>query len=293
MSNIHSGSFTLARRVASLGLAALLILASCSSIHRPYDFDPDELSAPYAAERELTWVVVPIRNESGVSVADELRLTDALVATLQEANGLTVLPLNRTLEAMRAAGLPQIDSAAHATHLARRMNADAVIVGALTAWDPYEPPKVGISLSLYARSDTMGVFDLSGLDPRQLAMASSDRDPWDVRSDPSRALSSIALHIDGANGEVRAALERYASGRIDPNAATGWKGYLTVMRRFERFACFYASEALLRAERDRLIAQAAELKARKSAAQAERDQRDSQLNTVGAKRALTGVHGGT
>lgn len=281
-------------RTATLALGAVLLLTllvplGCQSHRKPWNADPDRLASPYATEREVVWAVVPIRNESGVAVADELRLTDALVATIEEIRGVSALPLNRTLAAMRAAGIAEVDSAAQATALARRMNADAVVVASLTAWDPYEPPKLGINLALFARSDSMGVIDTTGLDPRRLAMASTDRDPWDFRHDPSEPLSVVTLHLDANNGAIRAAVKAYADGRADPNSATGWQGYFTTMHRFERFACFYATHRLLRQEHDRLVAQADALEQRRRDADAERAKHLEHMDAVGSHRALMGI----
>ncbi len=278
---------TLALLVAAI--SSIAGFPGCTNHKQAWNDEPFSLRSPYTTQRDVVWVIAPIRNESGVSVADELRLADSLVSTIQEIRGVSAVPMNRTLAAMRAAGLPEIDNAAQATALARRMNADAVLVGSLTDWDPYEPPRLGLAIALYARSDSMGVIDTTGLDPRRLTMASSDRDPWDFRHDPSEPLSVVALHLDGSNGEVRADLRRFASGRIDPNSATGWKGYLAAMSRFERFACFELTRRLLASEADRLVAQKDAMNKRQAELAAERDAQREQMDTIGAERALMGI----
>jgi hypothetical protein len=273
------------------GLAAIVacVLPACQSHKAIYNHNPRTLTSPYDTPRDVIWVVPPIRNESGVAVADELRLTDALIATVQETEGITALPLNRTLAAMRAAGLPEIDAAPEATALARRMNADAVVIASLTAWDPYDPPQLGLTLALYARSESMGVVDVTGLNPRELSMAATDQSPWSRMHDPSKPLSVVALHIDGSNGAIRSRLEKYASGRIDPNSATGWQGYLSVMQRFERFACFHAANELLRHEHERLIADAERLRRLDERQAGDREADAAQLDAIGASRVLMGV----
>jgi hypothetical protein len=281
----------------ALSVVALLAVAAalpgCGHAPKAWNDDPISLATPYANTDEIVWVVVPVRNESGVSVADPLRVTDALVNALQETRGVLAVPLNRTLDAMQVAGLAQIDNAAQATALARRMQADAVVVGTLTSWQPYDPPAIGLSIALYARSDAMGVIDLTGLDPRELSRAASDTDPYDFRHDPSLPLSVVALHLDGANGAVRDDLRRFADGRADPNSATGWQGYLAAMSRFERYAAFAVVRELLQREHARLASQAQRAEdARRARVQPQADVQEAeaaQADLVGRDRVLAPI----
>lgn len=254
--------------VGLLGQAALklvvfvfaLAVGGCASSQRPWPADPMSLTAPYRAANggDLVWAVAPLSNESGVSVADELRITDRLVEEIRQTSGLTALPLNRTIEAMRAAELPSIDSPEQARTLARRMGVDAIVVGTLTAWGPYEPPEIGITLALYpAAPDAMRSGAAPGLiDPFELTKAS--RGPVTIGANAARtdtettALSEVSAHLSGVNGAVRERVKAYGTGRADPNSATGWRGYFTSMSRFERFAAFEMVRLLLEEERRRL-----------------------------------------
>lgn len=286
LAGLRSGAM-LALVLSSIALISVLgLISGCGHQPRPWKTDPQGLTAPYAPGRDVVWVVAPTNNESGVSVVDALRVADALVNAIQETEGISAVPLNRTLNAMQAAGLPRIETAAQATALARRMQADAVLVATITAWQPYEPPSIGLSVALFGRSDAMGVIDLTGLDPRSLSRASSDADPHGLRHDPSLPLAVIALHLDGANGAVRADLRRYADGRADPNSATGWQGYLTAMSRFERYAAFTAVRELLESEASRLIVQAQRREAIRETRNNSHSSHNKQGNLVGKERVL-------
>src|SRR5690606_19054749 len=110
-----------------------------------------------------------LRNESGTSAVDQLAISDTLVATVTQARGLRALPLNRVLDAMAALEMAHPQTPADLDRLARTLGADGVIVGSITAYDPYEPI-MGIALGLYARP---GALEHAGseepeINPRQL-----------------------------------------------------------------------------------------------------------------------------
>jgi len=215
---------------------------------------PQTLVAPYNTRQgDTVWAVGPMRNESGVSALDPLQISDILAATLQQTRGISVAPLNRTLGAMRALGLKQIASPADARQLAAQMGVDAIVVGTITAWDPYNPPQLGLSLALYGRSgsDQLALNQHQGLDPRMLeSEVTNSRLP--KGQNDSEPLSIVSKHFDGANDEVLFALRAYAQGRHDANSPLGWRSYLASMSLFTKFACFRLTGELLDRERLRL-----------------------------------------
>lgn len=240
------------RAVALLLALTPLVLIGCSTKPR-YASDPVTLTAPYANEREVVWAVAPFRNESGVSFADELRLSDAMVSQIVQARGITALPLNRSLEAMRTLGLPAVETRTQAIQLARQLNADAVLVGSITFWDPYDPPTLGMNLVLFARSETMQVLDRDEFNPRTLQTAPSDSNVRSETSSPDRAINQASVMYDASNGLVRDHIRTFAHARHDPESAMGWQRYTQSMARFEEFACFQALSQLLDNEYRRLI----------------------------------------
>ncbi len=214
---------------------------------------PAPLVAPYDARSgDVLWAIAPLRNETGVSVVDGAGIADTLAATFQEARGISTVPVNRTLAAMRALGMDEIASGADARRLALAMGVDGVIAGTVTAWDPYDPPRLGMSLALYSRPGGARLVDDDAVvDPRSLTSSPTER-----RLPPAGAgdapLSTVAEHLDGANHEVLAALRAYAEGRHDPNSALGWRGYLASMSLFTKFASHRLAGNLLDKERLRL-----------------------------------------
>lgn len=239
-----------------IGLVALaaVLLGGCAG-----DKDrltaPSEHIAPYDTSRGgPLWAVVPLRNESGTDAADSAAISDAVVGAVSQTRGLRALPLNRTLEAMRALGMQGIRDPTDIQKLAEAMGADGVIVGSITAYDPYEPV-LGLSLALYARPGSLAARGTETIDTRKLTYQ-----PTDYRFFPQSNFagagpaSAASEHLDGKNQGVQMAVREYAAGRSDPGSALGWKRYLKSMSLFTEFAAWQTVGRLLDQEWLRLAA---------------------------------------
>lgn len=202
------------------------------------------------------WAVVPLRNESGTSAVDTLRITDQLGASITQVRGLRAKPTNAVIDAMRALDIGVIDDPAQARALAEALGVDGLILGTITAYDPYDPPTIGISLALLDRTGQ----NASGnqLDPKRLSTQPTAYSYFPRTSRQSVPASSIALHLDGRNHAVLERVRRFAEGRHDTRGAYGWRRYLASMDLYERFAVDAAIGDLLEGERLRLGYAAAE-----------------------------------
>lgn len=209
-----------------------------------------ELRSPYDPPR--VWIVAPFRNESGNARVDELRVTDQLIRQLENASGLDVLPLNRTLEAMESLEMDVVRTPAEArTILATVGGADAILVGSITAYDPYDPPKLGLKLELYDPV-SRGGRSLSGMEVRELSRtATGDAAIGPMPGD--RPMSLISHHFDAADPDMRSLMKRYANRRgvtgIDDDE---WRLYRISMDLFTEFVSYVAGWRLLHAETVRL-----------------------------------------
>ncbi len=174
----HMLASTWSRTRALLLLFTLLGAAplGCASSKDPLG-TPTALVAPYETiQGDVLWAVAPPRNESGVGLLDPLTIADTLAATIQEVRGVSVVPVNRTIGAVRALGMYQVTSGADARRLALELGVDAVVVGSITAWNPYKPPRLGLSLALYGRPGSDRLTERSAdIDPRQLTSATTER----------------------------------------------------------------------------------------------------------------------
>ncbi len=267
-------SLTLRGAVFRLLVATAFVLTGCENADKLGT--PSVLIAPEYADGTPLWAVAPLRNESGVSGVDTATLSDQLVYAVQQVRGLRVVPLNRTLAAMRASGIPSVDNPAQARRLAEVMGVDAVIVGSVTAWDPYNPPKIGMSLALFTRQGAMKPAPVMvgsdgkpvpppapgpgpdpspgtgrGVDPVTLKTAPTEPPPPPPGM-ANRPTSTASEHLDGSNHEVQAAVKDYAEGRHETVSALGWRRYLSSVRLYADFACHRMVERLLDAERQRV-----------------------------------------
>ncbi len=231
----------------TLPLAACVLAALTACASRPRDVlvAPRTLTAPYDTARgEVLWAVVPLRNESGATIADELLLTDRVVGAIEEVQGIRCVPLARTLAAMQALKVSGVRTPGEARALAQAMGVDGVVVGSITAYEPYTP-MLGLSLALYPRTGFGGAT--TGLNPRDLTRATTEG-----AQNPSvpldRAVAVVSERWDAKNHQVLLDVKAFAEGRMKQRSAMGWRRYLASMDLFSEFASYRAIDALLQQE---------------------------------------------
>ena len=230
-----------------------LSLSACAKQGPPLKLvQPEPLVAPYPPQADVLWVVAPLSNESGTSLVDELAVTDELVNQIQQAQNVSVLPTNRALAGLRALGIPAVRTPEEAIALAAATGADATLVGTITAWDPYDPPTIGLTVALIPRTAKMR----GGLDPEPvtdpIALRTATREDTVPAATPVRPASAVSDLADGANHGVLAEVQRFAHGRHDDRTAMGWQIYVKSMRRYTEFVCYRVTKRLLGAEAARL-----------------------------------------
>ena len=145
--------------------AKVLLISGCSLMAGS---GAEPLVSPYPTQR--VWAIAPLRNESGSVQANGHTLADHLARQLENASNLNVLPVNRTLAVMETLEIAQISSPAQARQVLASLNADALVVGTITAYDPYDPPKLGLAIELYINK-RVEYFD--SLNVRKLTRAST------------------------------------------------------------------------------------------------------------------------
>ncbi len=232
-------------------------LMGCASANKDQLYEPLVLVRPGPlGGGDQLWAVVPLRNESGTSLGDPLRMADQLSASITEVTGLRSKPVNSVIDAMRTLDIEVIDNPEQARLLAQALGVDGLILGTITAYDPYDPPTIGISLALFDRTgqDTTG----GPLDPKVLSTQPNAYSYFPRTTRDSVPASSVALHLDGRNHAVLLRMQQFAAGRHDHRGAYGWRRYLASMDLYERFAAHVAIGDLLEGERLRLGYAAAE-----------------------------------
>lgn len=244
------------RRAATAVIAALSAaasLAGCSAFSGPPKLTPPApLVAPYGGEgSEVLWAVAPLRNESGTTLADPLVMSDKVIAAVSETKGLRCLPLNRSIEAMRSLEMSGVRSPSDALALAKTLGVDGILVGSITAYEPYEPT-LGLSLALYGRDGAMHSASAKPLDPRSLTGKASEGPSSGASNFALRPLSVYAEHLDGKNHQVLLDVQGYATGRSDPSSALGWRRYVASMDLYMEFGAHHALAGLLNEEQRRV-----------------------------------------
>jgi hypothetical protein len=96
-----------------------------------------------------TVAVAPFVNLSAERVVDGRRFALAYHAELQKIPGYQVIPVGVTEQAMVDLGI-DLDGPDDALKLAKALGADAIVVGAVTDYTPYYPPRIGLQVSWYA-----------------------------------------------------------------------------------------------------------------------------------------------
>ena len=212
---------------ATVILAA--VLAGCSST--PHYGTERQVALP-GTKRQI-WAVAPAVNLSGQRV-DPLLQADLAYQQLQQVDGITVIPVNRVAEVYAGLRIDQVTSAEQAEIVCEMLGADGLLIPTVTAYDPYDPPKVGASLQLFGRP--AGRRKQKLVNPRELARrAAPDPDePLPASTMPPQFLQVVGM-FDAANGSVRKAVNDYAKGRNDPVGPYGKDEYYVNMDRYSGF----------------------------------------------------------
>ena len=99
--------------------------------------------------RLKTVALVPFFNLSQEPDVDGRRFALAYFAELQKVPGFQVLPLGVSEVAMVEHQL-QMNNPDDVLKLAKILNVDAVVIGAITDYSPYYPPRIGMQVSWYS-----------------------------------------------------------------------------------------------------------------------------------------------
>ncbi|MEM9701987.1 MAG: hypothetical protein AAF907_06045 [Planctomycetota bacterium] len=98
--------------------------------------------------------VAPFLNLSAEPATDGRRFALAYATELQQVPGFEVVPVGVVEVAMKGSGLDPSDPS-EAVALAEMIGADSIVVGAVTDYSPYYPPRVGLKTAWYARDEAL------------------------------------------------------------------------------------------------------------------------------------------
>lgn len=192
----------------------------------------------------MTVAVAPALNLSGSADFDSDRFADLMASELGYAEGISVIPVSRVLAVMTAQGRTNVESPAHARDLAELLGADAILVFAVTEYDPYAPPSIGLSAQLYAaRSWTSG----GQVDPVAL---SEQATPAEARNQAStrRLLGQVQGVFDASHESIADDIRTFAQRRGADASPYGWRKYIVSQQHFIRYCCHAVIRRLLQGQ---------------------------------------------
>ena len=237
--------------MAVLG-ATLLGVAGCEKPPPPYGVERPTF---LPGRKRQVWAVAPVVNLSGERAVEPLLQADLVFEQLQQVSGLTVIPVNRTIEVMASLRLNKVQSEQQAAIICDLLGCDGLIVPTVTVYDPYNPPKLGASLQLFSKPPSFA--RQAGLDPREMARQASPPTDQSLPNGNSAngGIVQVVGMYDAQSGSVRSALFRYAEGRHDPIGPMGSKEYLVNMDRYCGFVYHVLIADLLNSPKLRRVVQ--------------------------------------
>jgi hypothetical protein len=240
-------AMTSAQSMKPAMLIAALAACVCACNSQEKLQPPSVLFSPY--NRPQIWAVAPLANESGVSTVRTDQIADALVEQIVQTQGLHAMPLNRVFAAMRKLQIRSIASPMEANALMIALQVDGLIVGTVTAYDPYSPLKLGAAVQLYHRDAPP---PMAAVDPVKLTRAPTELVAPAAMSQLAPTAQAANV-FDASNHQTLAWLDEYAAGRIDPGSAYGQRIYLVNMELYTQFVAYRLLHDLLESERARLM----------------------------------------
>ena len=153
------------RSIATTVFTALLLLACGCARETAPDYGVERALYLSSTARQ-TWAVAPVLNLSGQREVDPILQADLVYGQVQQVAGLNVLPVNRVVEVYRALKIDQVQSEEQAALVCQLLGCDALLVGTVSLYDPYDPPRMGASLQLFRSGKSV---QGQNVDPRELA----------------------------------------------------------------------------------------------------------------------------
>jgi len=198
---------------------------------------------PNRLMKPVTIAVAPAINQSGSTDFDPDRFADRMASELSYADGVSVIPVSRVLAVLLADGLERIESPAHALEVARSVGADGILVFSVTDYDPYDPPRIGISAQLYGAGTCPGV---ESLDPVALSRVGRlTASPPRTHRRHRRVLAETQQVFDASHESVVRDVKRYAALRGADDSPFGWRRYVVSQQGFIQYCCHATIQELL------------------------------------------------
>ena len=224
--------------MAVLGLLLGLVpVSGCSWQRKPAAAEPPP-------EPPQVVVVAPVLNLSNSVDWDPQKVTDILASEFQSFPNVVVVPVNRMMAALALEGKTIVETPRDALDLARELRADATIVAAITEYDPYDPPRVGIVMQWYSPAIQEAA---TAFDPVAASRAGADFAPaaeisYDAIVTPLFQVQEVFSAADeGVLEDIRA----YGRDRNGYDSQHGWQIHIKSQELFIRYCCWASIRSML------------------------------------------------
>ena len=199
----------------------------------------------------MTIAVAPALNFSGSADFDRNVVADLMASELGYVEGITVIPVSRVLAVLARQGRTEVESPGHALEICEQLGADAVLVFAVTEYDPYDSPIVGLAAQLYG--EVPRGRQEGELDP--ILVARQARPTVTVAMDDTSPglIAQAQRTLNASHDYVVERVKRFAKHRGTRNSPYGWKVYLVSQKDFLRFCCSTILEAMLCPPQARMV----------------------------------------
>ena len=158
------------------------------------------------------------------------------------AGSIEVIPVNRVLAVLADQGRERVESPGHALKIAETLGADALLVFAVTEFDAYEPPVVGLAAQLYGRRRHPRTVRF---DPVAESRAAAPLHQW-VNASPMAPIAQAERVFDASHERVCKAVRRFAESRSADKSPFGWRKYIASQQSYLRFCCHETIRAMTR-----------------------------------------------
>jgi hypothetical protein len=213
-------------------------LAGCRS---PAPVQPEYVPNNWFGHASIA--VAPAVNLSGSRDFDPNRVADLMAVELGYVEGIRVIPVSRVLGVLAAQGAVGIASPAHAVEVAQWVGADAILIFAITEYDPYDPPRVGITAQLFGASSAKKPTDATPPEGEREApvgtTGAAEREATPVLAETQRV-------FDASHAAVIAEVQEFAKRRTADDSPYGWRKYVVAQQGFVEFCCHQTVTALAR-----------------------------------------------
>jgi hypothetical protein len=246
------------RRCFLLGFGAALALTCGNCTQRT-------AQQPLHPVQTAVIVVAPMLNLSNSKDFDPLQATDLLASELAGMPGFAVVPVNLTLAELARHGQTVVESPEDALRLAETFGADATLVAAITEYQPYDPPVIGLVLQWYsARGPSEYGRGPSRTDGDAARLASFESSEAPASADSARARAGVGPTwqvqrvFHAADRDVIRELKEFADRRDRDQSPYKWRRFVKSQREYLRFCSWSVLRTIIRQARPEWVEPAVE-----------------------------------